>query len=240
VARAHSSRDSLAVFASASLSGALREMAEACCDSMGGSPPRFTFDDGPHARARLQSGEKPDVIALADSATLGALRRAGRIAPPSVMAHGKLALIAPAADTELISYNSLTKPGLRIASATRDVPLGCYTERMLMRIEGMRRKSNRITGSIRLNLSAREPSSVAVLERVERGEADAGIVYAADAEAAGSKVRTLVLPDAFNPEVPFFVATNASGPHRARAAAFVRYLTGAEAQSVLRRHGFEP
>lgn len=233
-------RDSLTVLAASSLTDAFRDAGRSCCDSAGALPAHFDFSGSQAIRARLAHGETADVVAMADSIHIRALWRAGRIGLPRLFAHGRLAIVTAAHDSNLISYVGLTEPGLKIASAAPNVPLARYTDILLMRIAGIRRDGARLTGSIRVNLTADQPNSRAVLERVLRGQADAGIVYATDVEAAHGRLRTVQLPDFFSPQVQYFIAPVIGSPHAAQAEAFVEYVTGAAGQEILRRHGFEP
>jgi molybdate transport system substrate-binding protein len=233
-------RDSLTVLAASSLTDAFLDAGGSCCDSAGVLPPRFGFSGSQAIRARLERGEPADVVAMADSIHIRALWRAGKVGLPRRFAHGRLAIVAAAHDSSLFSYVSLTQPGLKIASAAPDVPLARYTEILLMRIEGLRRDGRRLTESIRLNLTKDQPSARAVLESVMRGQAQAGIVYATDLEAAHGRLRTLQLPDFFSPQVEYFIAPVTASPHSDEAGRFVEFVTGESGQQVLRRHGFEP
>ena len=233
-------RDSLIVLAASSLTDAFRDAGGSCCGSADALPAHFDFSGSQAIRSRLERGETADVVAMADSVHIRALWRAGKIGLPRLFAHGRLAIVTAANDSSLNSYVGLTQPGLRIASAAPNVPLARYTDILLMRIQGIRRDGARLTGSIRVNLTADQPSARAVLERVLSGQAEAGIVYATDVEAAHGRLRTVRLPDFFSPQVQYFIAPVIGGPHAAQAEAFAEYVTGAAGQGILRRHGFEP
>ena len=230
--------ESFKVLAVPSLSGAFSEMAASCCDSSGAGAPRIEYAPGSVIEKRIQQGEHIDVIALSDAAPLEALWHAGKVGPPRRIARDLLALIVPAGDSAMTSYIDLSRPGLRIASADPATDLGLRTDQLLVRIRGMRRNSGTLVNSIRTNLSRRESGSQAIFDRLERGQADAGIVYAADLEAGGSKVRTLLLPDSMSPQIELFVATVAAGEHRKQAESFASFAAGDAGQKILRRHGF--
>jgi molybdate transport system substrate-binding protein len=77
-----------------------------------------------------------------------------------------------------------------------------------------------------------------VLAKIEVGEADAGIVYASDAQSAAGKVRSVQVPSQFQPRIAYPIAV----PHEAvaigLAKSFIQAVLSPAGQSELRRRGF--
>jgi molybdate transport system substrate-binding protein len=75
-----------------------------------------------------------------------------------------------------------------------------------------------------------------VVTRVAVGEADAGIVYKTDVEAARDDVEGIDIPAEVNvvAEYPIAALKNES----AAATDFVEYVVSREGSTVLRKHGF--
>ena len=67
---------------------------------------------------------------------------------------------------------------------------------------------------------------------------DAGVVYVTDVEAAGSRVRGVLIPDADNVTTSYPIATLDSAPSAAGAAAFVALVLSPEGRAVLAEAGF--
>jgi molybdate transport system substrate-binding protein len=78
-----------------------------------------------------------------------------------------------------------------------------------------------------------------VLEYVERGEVDAGIVYATDAREAGERVRVVATAEAGAHEpIQYPAVVLADSPRRAGARAFLDYLAAEKAREIFARRGF--
>jgi molybdate transport system substrate-binding protein len=75
-----------------------------------------------------------------------------------------------------------------------------------------------------------------ILDKVTSGEADAGFVYATDAQAAGDEVRAIELPAQALAEHVIAIAVESE--HREAADAFVELLLGEEGRRALEEAGF--
>lgn len=89
-----------------------------------------------------------------------------------------------------------------------------------------------------------EPASLeedvrATLEKVTSGEADAGLVYASDAAAAGDDVATVDVPEAADHANSYLVAPLTQASDAELAAGFVELVTGPEGRAALADAGFE-
>lgn len=78
-----------------------------------------------------------------------------------------------------------------------------------------------------------------VLSYVERGEVDAGMVYATDAKEAGDKVRVVDTVD-FNRHQPIVypAVVITAAADRAAAQKFLDFLSGGDAQAIFKQAGF--
>ena len=83
-----------------------------------------------------------------------------------------------------------------------------------------------------------EPDVKSVLTKVELKEADAGIVYQTDVQAAGSKVTGVPFAEADQALATYPIAGVTTGKNPAGGAAFVAYVLSADGASVLQNAGF--
>ena len=78
-----------------------------------------------------------------------------------------------------------------------------------------------------------------VLDYVVRGEVDAGIVYATDAQIAGEKVRVAATaPDDSHAPILYPIAIVKDAVQKQSAQDFINLVLSAEGQTVLRKYGF--
>jgi molybdate transport system substrate-binding protein len=133
---------------------------------------------------------------------------------------------------------SLARPGARIVLADSSVSAGRYAARALERMAADPLLGAGFRAAIETNVASRESSVRAVLARVALGEADAGFVYATDALAAASPVGVTALPPEYAVRAEYTAAVVTGSRRRDMAAAFVEFLGGDYARSILRRHGF--
>ncbi|WP_298991341.1 molybdate ABC transporter substrate-binding protein [uncultured Pseudokineococcus sp.] len=219
----------LTVFAAASLTEAVGELATVMEQENPGLTVRTSFAGSSDLAAQVEQGAPADVLATADERTMQRVVDAGLAADPVPFATNSLVVVTPPDDPDgVASFADLARPGLAVVVCAPQVPCGAATERL-----------EQLTGTTLQPVS--EAGSVTdVLGAVTSGQADAGVVYATDARRAGDAVRTVEVPEADGAVNSYPVAVLADAAEPAAARAFVDLLTGPEGREVLAQAGFGP
>lgn len=223
------------VFAAASLTNALQDVAKDY-EASGGGKVKFSFAASSLLARQIEAGADADVFFSADTEWMDylAARKLIRTGTRRDALSNRLVLIAPAGSTVALSI----APGFAIAAALGDsrlaladpdtVPAGKYAKAALTKLGVWDAVANKI---------ARAENVRAALAYVARGEASLGIVYETDAKAA-AKVRTVdTFPADTHPAIVYPVALTASA-NGSDAEAFLAYILSAKAAAVFKRHGF--
>ena len=230
-------QDTVTVFAAASLTDALQQLA-ADWRQQGGGEVRYSFAASSTLARQIEAGAPADIFISANPEWMDYLAGKNLIIPESRTAPlgNDLVLVAPA-DSPLAAVQidsgldiaALVSPGDRIATGDpAHVPVGMYAQQAFTKL-GLWEKVD--------PLLARADSVRAALALVERGEAPLGIVYASDA-VASSKVKVVgkFPADSHDPiNYPFAIIVGHDTP---AVRAFFASITGGGAAKVYERFGF--
>ena len=210
---------SVTVFAASSLTNAFGDIGKSY-DTNGGHA-TFSFAGSQDLVAQVQNGAPADVIATADTTTIGQVA-SQLVSPAKPFARNTLVIVtAPGNPKRIKSLADLAKPHLQVILADPTVPAGKYAAQALT------------DAHVSVHPRSLELDVRSVLTKIELGEADAGIVYVTDAKSAGSKVATV--PVANSP-----VASYEIGALDTQGQAFVEAVLSTAGQAVLARYGFLP
>lgn len=225
----------LIVCAAASLTNALREVGKRFEASNPGNTVVFNFASSDVLLAQIAKGAPADVLATADVESMDRAQKQGLLAPGTrrVLLGNKLALIAPAgASLPLTGLASLDNAAVRRIAIGNpaSVPAGRYA-RAAIEKAGM---WSNLEPRLILAQTVRQ-----ALDYVARGEVDAGLVYATDANIMADKVRILAEIPTTTPIV-YPVALIDGTRNRTLAEAFMKTLLSPQAQGVFKRYGFSP
>lgn len=91
---------------------------------------------------------------------------------------------------------------------------------------------------VTLNPVSEEQKVTDVRAKVESGEADAGLVYATDAKAAGDKVEIVEIPRANEVVNSYPIAATISAKNKEAAQKFIDAVLSEKGQAVLKKYGF--
>lgn len=240
----------LTVFAAASLTETLEQIAE---DYKAVAPDvtlTFNFDSSGTLKTQIQEGADCDVFISAAQKQMDQLDAA---ADPSVNTEGldfvqsdsrldllenKVTLAVPEGNPKGIdSFDSLAEHlqagDILLAMGNSDVPVGQYTQKILTHY-GLDEAALASAGCLTYGTNVKE-----VTTQVREGSVDAGIIYATDAFSDGLTVVDEATADMCG-QVIYPAAVLKTSAHPEAAQAFLDYLSTDEAMAVFSSVGFSP
>ena len=167
------------------------------------------------------------MLATADTATMQ--RLTGQTSTPTEFATNELAIaVAPGNPLGITSLVSLADPDLKVVLAAPEVPAGRYSEQVLAR------------AGVTVKPVSLEATVKGVVTKVSFGEADAGIVYVSDVQAAEDELGGVSIPADQNVTAAYPIATLLDADSKFMADQFVDYVLSDAGQQTLRKYGFGP
>jgi molybdate transport system substrate-binding protein len=193
---------------------------------------------------QLQEGARADVLATANTSTMQTAVDSGLIdGEPVPFTGNRLVIVAPEDNPAgIASIDDLANDGVHLVVAGKDVPAGAYAQQALCAYDHDGTAPDGFLDGVWSNIVSEEQDVRSVLAKVQIGEADAGIVYASDAEAArlsGQALHTIEFPETV-PTTALYPIAPVAGGNAELANAFVAYILGDEGQRVLAEYGFSP
>lgn len=217
----------LTVFAAASLKGAFEEIGDDFEADHDGVEVEFSFAGSSDLVTQIQGGAPADVFASADEANMEKLTADDLVGTPENFATNVLEIAVPPGNPAgVTSLQDLTKPKLNLVVCAPEVPCGAATAQVAE------------NAGITLKPVSEEQSVTDVLNKVISGEADAGMVYVTDVEAAGDDVEGVPFPESEDVVNVYPIATVADSKNADLAQDFADFVLGDDGQSVLEEFGF--
>ncbi len=232
---------SVTIFAAASLTSAFEELARQFKSQTPGAEVLLNLGGSQQLAQQLAFGAPADIFVSADRRQLDVVIESGRIQADNIrlLASNQLViLVAPQASHLILEAADLTRPGLKIALAAEEVPLGQYTRAYLRAAEASGEYPPGFSDRVLVNVATFEVNARAVLGKVLLGETDAGIVYASDAHSAEESAAVVIpIPMSLTPEIGYWVAT-IEGSHAASLSkAFLDFLFSDSGRRILEMNG---
>lgn len=218
---------SITVFAAASLTDAFRDVADAFEASRDGVSVELNFAGSPSLREQILQGAPADVFASANPAVMAQLEEQGAVDASSPFATNTLEIVVPAGNPAGVDgLDDLADPDLLVGLCAEEVPCGEFARRVLS------------LAGVEPSLDTNEPDVRALLTKVDAGELDVAIVYTTDVAAAGTGVEGIAIPEMQNAVARYPIGIVEASGDAELASDFVDFVFGAEAQAILREHGF--
>ncbi len=225
----------LNVFAAASLSDALKEIAKTY-EAKSGDKLNFNLGASSALALQIKQGAPADVFFSADEPKMDDLAKAGLIVAEtrrSLLSNSLVVVVNAEKLAAITDSDDLAKPVLRRLALAEPatVPAGIYAKAWLQKIELWSKVSERVvpTENVRACLAA-----------VEAGNAEAGIVYKTDALISKKVKIAFAVPANEGPKISYPLAVIKDSKNSEAARKFATYLASDEARAVFDKYGFLP
>ena len=257
---APSDRETLTVFAAASLTQAFTEAAVAFEQEHPEYSVKLNFDGSQRLRVQLDHGARADVFASADERQMDLARESGLLASEAVafatntmivavsMQAGRAGQAAAESGTThagatIRALADLAGRNVKLVLAHPEVPAGRYAMAVIESLGEDARFGPQYSAQLLENVVSLELNVRGVLQKVALGEADAGFVYASDLHSVKNAVKNILslpVPQEANVAAVYPVSVLRGTANQESAETFIQFLTSPRGQRILQNHGFGP
>ena len=238
----------LTVFAAASMTETMNEIAKAYQQEHPDIEIVYNFDSSGTLKQQIQNGAACDIFISAAQKQMDQLdaSKDERANPEKLdfvlpgtrvdLLENKVVLATPKGNPKQItSFDDMAKKlndgSIRLVMGNSDVPVGQYTQKILAHY-GLDEQAVAEQGRITYGSNVKE-----VTTQVKEGSADCGIIYGTDAYSAGLKPVDEATKDMCG-QVVYPAAVLKTSAHQDAAKAFLTYLQGEKAMAVFEDVGF--
>ncbi|MDY2964747.1 MAG: molybdate ABC transporter substrate-binding protein [Megasphaera massiliensis] len=240
----------LTVFAAASMTETMTQIAEQYQKEHPNVEISFNFDSSGTLKTQIQNGADCDLFISAAQKQMNQLDAAkdGKDNPDKLdfiksdsridLLENKVVLVTPEGNPRGIqNFNDMAAKlrdgSIRLVMGNSDVPVGQYTQKIL-KFYNLDEPAIAEAGHITYGSNVKE-----VTTQVREGSADAGIIYATDAFSADLKPLDEATKEMCG-QVIYPAAVMKHSRHPQEAQDFLNYLKGAEAMKIFQSVGFSP
>lgn len=230
----------ITVFAAASMTETLTEIAECYKEVAPEVTIVFNFDSSGTLKTQIEEGAACDVFVSAAPKQLNELKELDFVLKETRidLLENKVALAVPEGNPKGISSYDDLVAGLKtgevmLSMGNADVPVGQYTQKILEYF-GLSEEELTKKGCITYGSNAKE-----VTTQVSENVVDCGIIYSTDAYSANLTVVDTATKEMCG-QVIYPAAVLDISENEEAAKAFLDYLTGEEASKVFEAVGFVP
>lgn len=245
---AEQGKTKLAVFAAASMTETMNEIAKAYQQEHPDIEIVYNFDSSGTLKQQIQNGAACDLFISAAQKQMDQLdaSKDERANPKKLdfvlqgtrvdLLENKVVLATPEGNPKQIAsfddmVQKLEDGSIRLVMGNSDVPVGQYTQKILA-YYGLDEQAIAEQGRITYGSNVKE-----VTTQVKEGSADCGVIYGTDAYSAGLKPVGEATKDMCG-QVVYPAAVLKTSAHQDAAKAFLTYLQGEKAMAVFEDVGF--
>jgi len=223
----------LTVSAAVSLKEALGEITPLYSKAKSNVAIRNNFGSSGDLQQQIVNGAPVDVFISAASKQMDELQKKDLIVADTRrdLLSNRLVLIVPEDKSDASDLKDLTNANIeRIAIGDpRSVPVGQYAEQALTKLDLLQEVQSKLV----LGNNVRQ-----VLQFVESGNAQAGIVYATDAKTS-TKVKVVQIIDAkLHKPIVYPIAVLQKSSNQESAKSYLEYLSSEPAKTIFEKYGF--
>ena len=213
--------------AAASLTGAFTTIKDDFTRANPKATVSINFGSSGQLATQIQSGAPADVAAFADTAPMTTLETSGLLtAAPKIFARNQLVIVTKPGNPKGVKALADLATAGTISQCAATAPCGKFADQVLAKA-GVTIPPTSVT---------RGQDVKTTLAAVTQGDADAAIVYATDAKAAGSAVSTVEITDNVIANYPIAVVKATDDAELAQG--FEDFVLGPTGRAVLKSAGF--
>ena len=218
----------IVVFAASSLTEAFAELSDAFTDKYPDASLVFNFAGSSDLVGQINEGAPADVFVSADDTNMTKLTDGGMNATdPVVIARNTFAIIVE--DGNPLGINDLSDlaaDDLVVVLCAVEVPCGKGAAAVLD------------NAGVTVTPKSFEDKVKSVVTKVSEGEADAGIVFVTDVQAAGDTADGVEIPADVNVLSSYPIAVTSEATNPTGAQAFIDFVLSTQGRSILAKYGF--
>ncbi|MDO5719655.1 MAG: molybdate ABC transporter substrate-binding protein [Actinomycetaceae bacterium] len=186
----------------------------------------FSFDGSNTLVKQIAEGAPVDVLATADQKNMDNAIEQDLVEDVQPFASNVLTLIVPAGNPAQITGLDSSLNDKKLVTCAEGVPCGNATQTLAENL------------GVTLEPVSEERNVGDVRSKVEKGEADAGLVYVTDAMSSGDKVEIIEVPGAEDVINAYPIAMVKNSQHKDVAQLFIDAILSEKGQEILAQYGF--
>ncbi|MDO5728570.1 MAG: molybdate ABC transporter substrate-binding protein [Actinomycetaceae bacterium] len=188
---------------------------------------KFSFDGSNTLVKQIAEGAPVDVLATADQKNMDNAVEQDLVEDVQPFASNVLTLIVPSGNPANITGLDESLDGTKLVVCAEGVPCGNATRTLAENL------------GVALSPVSEEKNVGDVRSKVEKGEADAGLVYVTDARSSGDKVEIIEVLGAEDVVNAYPIALVKGTKNSDAAKAFIATVLSPEGQKILADYGFK-
>jgi molybdate transport system substrate-binding protein len=218
----------LTVYAAASLTAPFKDIAKQFEADHEGVRVALSFGGSSDLASQIQQGAPADVFASADTANMDKLVDAGLSSgDPQSFATNVLEIATPPGNpADIENFQDLAEDGVKVVVCAPEVPCGAAAQQVAEK------------AGVTLHPVSEEQSVTDVLGKVTSGEADAGVVYVTDVQAAGDDVEGVEFPESSEVVNTYPIVAVEGADEGGLANEFIEMVLGDTGRQILHAAGF--
>ncbi|MEG2017720.1 MAG: molybdate ABC transporter substrate-binding protein [Clostridium sp.] len=238
----------LVIFAAASMTETLEQIAKKYKDTAPNVTLTFNFDSSGTLKTQIEEGAECDIFISAAQKQMDQLdiegskevNTAGLDFVDSTtrinLLENRVALVVPEGNPKEIKTfedmaSKLKEKGILLSMGNSDVPVGQYTQK-IFKFYGLNEEELAAGGAITYGTNVKE-----VTTQVKEGSVDAGVVYCTDAYSAGLTAQDYATAEMCG-QVIYPAAVMKNSKAKEEATTFLKYLQEEESMKIFEQVGF--
>jgi molybdate transport system substrate-binding protein len=218
----------LRVFAAASLTGSFTTLGKKFQKEHPGTKVVFEFGPSSGLAEQIGQGAPADVFASASPTNMATVVKGGDASDPkNFVTNSAEIAVPPSNPAHITQLSDLAKPGVKLVVCQPQVPCGAVAAAVFAK------------AGVKVKPVSEEVDVKSTLAKVTLGDADAGMVYVTDVQAAGDKVKGIEIPADQNASTTYPIATLSKSKHEKQAKQFEHLVLSGEGAAVLEKAGFK-